>query len=265
METENKKFIKDDETVTMYSCGNYSEIINCKHNTPPVNVKRLTKTQYFDRNTNEIKKYHHSSFKSLDNFKKQFKTIPRLIRGYFNGDDTERFITLTYSFVMDNPYNLPYDFKKFIRKVERRYCKCRYIYIKEPNRQGSWHIHSLIKRMDGKSFDITVETVRSLWTNGHEVSVEIPYDIDSLPYYFDITRTIDKESRIMFYPSYIKIYGHSKDMKIQKIRGHYKDLKPTESEMKKVYETENNYYSIDPKSGEIIGQWDTVYEQYKKI
>lgn len=119
--------------------------------------------------------------------------------------------------------------------------------------------------MDGKSFDITVETVRSLWTNGYEVSVDIPSNIDSLAYYFDITRTIDKESRIMFYPSYIKIYGYSKDMKIKKIRGHYKDLKPTESEMKKIYESENNYYSIDPKSGEIIGQWDTVYEQYKKI
>ena len=257
MKSTDDKLIQDNEIVTVYSCGNYKEVVCCKQNTQPINITKLSKTQYIDHNTNEIKVYRSSTTKSLDNFKEQFKTIPRLIKGYFNGDYTE----ITYSYLMSNPYALPYDFKKFIEKVERRYCKCRYIYIKEPNNQGSWHIHSIIKRLDEKPFNITTEKVRSLWEHGYEVSVEIPYNIDTLPYYYDITKYDNKKSRIIYYPAYLQIYGCSKGMKVQKKRGEYKNLKP--NKMRKIYETENQYCSVDTESGEITGQWITAYEQYK--
>lgn len=261
METTDDKLIQDDEIVTVFSCGKYKEIVCCRQKTQPINITKLSKTQYIDHNTNEIRDYISSTTKSLDNFKEQFKAIPRLIKGYFNGDYTERFITLTYSYLMDNPYNLPYDFKKFIKKVERHYCKCRYIYIKEPNKQGSWHIHSIVKRLDEMPFNISTEKVRSLWKHGYEVSVEIPYNIDTLPYYYDITRDDDKKTRIIYYPSYLQIYGCSKDMKVIKKRGEYKNLKP--NKMRKIYEKEDQRYSVDTESGEIMGQWTTVYEQYK--
>ena len=263
MKVTDNKLIKDDEFVTVYSCGNYKEFICCRQNTQCINITKLSKNQYVDNNTDDIREYHYSKNKSLDNFKKQFKNIPRLIRGYFNGDYTERFITLTYSYEMDNPYNLSYDFKKFIKRIERRYYKCRYIYIKEPNNQGSWHIHSIIKRLDEMPFNITVERLRSLWTHGYEVSVAIPYNIDTLPYYFDITRFDNKKPRIIYYPSYMQIYGCSKGMKVKQNRGLYKDLKP--SNMKKVYETENQYLSVNKADGEILGSWITAYEQYKTL
>ena len=263
MKSTDDKLIQDDEIVTVYSCGNYKEIVCCKQNPQAINVTKLSKTQYIDNNTNEIRDYRNSTVKSLDNFKEQFKAIPRLIKGYFNGDYTERFITLTYSNLMSNPYALPYDFKRFIEKIERRYCKCRYIYIKEPNNQGSWHIHSIIKRLDEMPFNISTEKVRYLWKHGYEVSVKIPYNIDTLPYYYDITRDESKEARIIYYPAHLQIYGCSNHMKIQKKRGEYKNLKP--SEMRKIYETKNEYFSVNKENGEIYGQWKTVYEQYKKL
>lgn len=253
--------IKDDEYVTVYQCGNYKEIICCRQNIKPVNITRLSKNHYIDNNTDEIKEYHNSSKKSLDNFKKQFKNIPRLIKGYFKGDYTERFITLTYSYVMNNPTLLSYDFKKFIKKIERRYCKCRYLYIKEPNNQGSWHIHSIIKHLDELPFNITVDIVRSLWGNGYEISVEIPYNIDTFPYYYDITRYEHKKSRIIYYPQYMQIYGCSKDLKIQKKRALYKNVKSNQSN--KIYCSEREYITFNPNDGEITGQWKTIYEQYK--
>lgn len=262
MEQKNNSRIKDEELVTVYSCGNYKEIIFCKQDTKPINITKLSKTHYVDNTTGEMREYHYSASKTLDNFTKQFKNIPRLIKGYFDGDYTERYITLTYSHLMDNPYKLPYDFKKFIKRVERRYCKCQYLYIKEPNNQGSWHIHSIIKRLDEMPFNITTEKVRYLWTHGYEVSVEIPYNIDTFSYYYDITKDDDKKSRIVYYPPYLNIYGCSKNMTIKKYRGKYENLKP--KDMKKIYEAENEYLSFNTDDGELTGQWKTIYEQYKK-
>lgn len=261
MKQENNKLINEEEYVTMYKCGNYQEIVCCRQNTKPIQITKLNKNQYIDNSTGEIKDYHHSECKTLDNIKKQFKNIPRLIKGYFDCDNTERFITLTYSYKMNNPYLLSYDFKKFIRKINRRYGKCRYIYIKEPNGKGSWHIHSIIKRLDGKPFYMTDETLRNLWGNGYAVSTIIPYNICTLPQYFDVTRYDDKKLRLVYYPPYLNIYGCSGDMKTEKIKGIYKDLKP--SEMTKIYDSENQYIMVNQEDGEITSQWKTAYEQYK--
>lgn len=261
MKQINDKSINEEKYVTMYKCGNYQEIVCCRQDTKPIQITKLNKNQYIDNSTGELKEYHYSKYKTLDNIKEQFKKIPRLIKGYFNGDNTERFITLTYSYIMNNPYLLPYDFKKFIRKINRRYGKCRYIYIKEPNGKGSWHIHSIIKRLDEKPFNITDKTLRTLWGNGYAVSTEIPYNIYTLPHYFDVTRYDEKKSRIVYYPPYLNIYGCSKDVKTEKVRGLYKDLKPLS--MTKIYDSENQYILVNQEDGEITGQWKTAYEQYK--
>lgn len=261
MKQQKHNLINDKDYVTMYKCGNYKEIICCRQDTKPIQITKLNKNQYIDNKTGEIKEYHYSDYKTLENIKQQFKKIPRLIKGYFNGDSTERFITLTYSYTMNDPYILSYDFKKFIRKVNRRYGKCRYIYIKEPNRKGYWHIHSIVKRLDGKPFYMTDENLRALWGNGYALSNEIPYNIYTLSYYFDITRYDDKKSRITYYPSYLQICGYSEDMKTEKIKGIYKDLKPTE--MTKIYDSENQYIKVNQEDGEITSQWKNAYEQYK--
>ena len=77
----------------------------------------MSQTQYVDNTTNEIKEYKYSHSKSIDNFKRDFKNIPRLIKGFFIGDSTEMFITLSYSSKMEDPYRLSYDFKKFMQKL----------------------------------------------------------------------------------------------------------------------------------------------------
>ena len=261
MKQEKGNLINEEDNVIMYKCGSYKEIVCCRQDIKNINITRLSKNQYIDNETGEIKEYHYSEYKTLDNIKQQFKNIPRLIKGYFDCDNTEQFITLTYSYIMNDPYLLSYDFKKFIRKINRRYGKCRYIYIKEPNRKGSWHIHCIIKRLDGKPFYITDEKLRDLWKKGYAVSTETPYNIYTLPQYFDITRYDDKMSRLVYYPSYLNIYGCSEDMRTEKRKGLYKDLKP--SEMTKIYDSENQYIMINQEDGEIKGQWKTAYEQYK--
>ena len=263
MENTNDNLINDDEYVTVINCGRYREIICCRQKIKNIATTKINQTQYIDNKTGEVKEYRTFQGKSLENFKKSFKNIPRLINGYFDGNCTERFITLTYAIQMTNPYNLSNDFKKFIRKVERHYCKCRYIYIKEPQENGSWHIHGVIKRLDERPFNISIDKVRSLWNLGYAVSVEIPYNISTIFSYFDISEDDNKKARISYYPSQFNIYGYSRDMKISKCRDLYKNVKPLYAE--KIYQTENEYFIVNEQDGEITGHWKTAYEQYMSI
>lgn len=256
------KSIDDNEIVTVYYCGKYREIVHCKQKTKQVNITKLSKTQYIDNATNEIKEYNYSNCKSVDNFKKQFKNIPRYIKGYFDGDSTEKFITLTYDTIMTDPYRLPYDFKKFMQKIETRYGECRHFYVKEPQENGSWHIHCIIKRLDQKTFNISAETICELWQQGCEISVETPYNIAALPYYFDITRFEHKIARLKYYPPHLKIYGHTEDLKIKKGRKKYIDCKP--DDMDKTYSTDNKYVIVNQADGEVYSSLKTIYEQYTK-
>ncbi len=254
------KLISNDEIVTAYECGDYTEIVCCKHKISPIEVTRLNRNQYVDNMTGNVREYNFSNCKSVENFKKDFKNVPRYIKGYFDGDETEKLLTLTYSFIMNNPYQLPYDFKKFMAKVERRYGKCRYFYVREPQENGSWHIHAIVKKLDNKPFNIQKDDLSSLWCQGYDVDVKSIYNVDTLAYYFDITRYEHKLSRLKYYPPYLRIYGHSQDMKIRKKRGKYKSLKPKYVGM--TYEDIKYYSTVDTDTGEIIAYCENVYQQY---
>lgn len=257
---ESAELISDNEIVTSYECGDYTEIVCCKHKVSSIDIIRLNKSQYVDTHTGSIREYNFSECKSIDNFKKEFKNIPRYIKGYFYGDKSERLITLTYSLYMDNPYKLSTDFKKFILKLERRCGKCRYFYVKEPQDNGSWHIHAIVKSMEFPLFPIEEQKLCSLWKQGDNVNVQNIYNIDTLAYYFDITRYEHKIERLKYYPPYLHIYGHSVDMKIHKKRGKYKNLKPQYVGL--TYEGTNVGTSIDEGTGEIINCYKNIYQQF---
>ena len=121
----------------------------------------------------------------------------------------------------------------------------------------------MLSVLDEMPFNISVDKIRILWGNGYSVSVDIPYNISTLPYYFDISANEDKKARIIYYPPFLNIYGCSKDMKIEKDRKLYEKAKP--SNMTKIYDTENQYINVNQEDGEIISHWKTVYEQYKAL
>ena len=259
---ESANLISDNDIVTSYQCGDYTEIICSKHKASSIDIKRLNKTQYVDKHTGCIREYQFSGNKTFKNFKKEFKNIPRYIKGYFCGDESERLITLTYSSNMNNPYQLSTDFKNFILKLERRCGKCRYLYIKEPQDNGSWHIHAIVKSMESLKFPISDEKISLLWKLGDFVNVQQIYNIDTLPYYFDITRYADKKRRIRYYPAYLHIFGHSEDMKLETSRGIYETLIPESSDM--IYEAEKRNDSYDTETGAITGYFTNIYQQFLK-
>ncbi len=257
---ESANLISDDEFVTAYECGDYIEIVCCKHEVSSIDIKRLNKSQYIYKQTGDVREYNFSEFKSIDRFKRDFKYIPLYLKGYFYGDKSEKFITLTYSLYMDKPYKLSADFKKFILKIERRCGKCRYFYVKEPQDNGSWHIHAIIKSMEFDVFPLEDSQICSLWKQGTNVNVQNIYNINTLAYYFDITRDEQKIQRLKYYPPYLHIFAHSADMKIYKRRGTYKNLKPQNVGM--TYEGTNGGISVDEETGEITNCYKNIYQQF---
>ncbi|MCH5211431.1 MAG: hypothetical protein J1G06_00285 [Oscillospiraceae bacterium] len=259
--------INPTDQVTVFQTPRYTEIIDSKNfqknNLNFIPTKKIDKDHFIDTRTGEIKEYNKTSTKNISSFKESFKDVPRYIKGFFYGDDTERFVTLTYSEFMSEPERLSKDFQKFLNKLKRRYGKLRYFYIKEPDTRGSWHIHSLIKRLDGQSFNITDDSVRKLWKRGIAVNVQKINNVNTMSYYFDITRYENKIQRISFYPTGMKIYSCSADMNITKLRTKYSNIKKYIGDKELTYRrTDNVIMNHNDGINNLIGR--NSYEQYTK-
>ena len=164
--------IPENSLVTVYSAPEYSEIVYLKRQPEPIPISKIDALSYVDNTTGEIKDYQKNSTKSVTSLKKIFKRLDRYIMGYFNGKGNEKFITLTYNSYMNNNKEISRDIKAFFRKLNRKHSDCLYIYVKEPQASGSWHIHCLVKKRDNNFLNISENDVRNLWGKGYEVSVK---------------------------------------------------------------------------------------------
>ena len=260
--------ISDDSMVTYYSTPYYDEIVFSENHsnksvlskTSPINSEHLSKQA-----TNKIRDgtAKISSHKSMDSFKNSYKDLCRYIKGYFIGDISERHITLTYSSIMTDTTRLSNDFKAFFKKLKRRYGQCTYIYVREPQKTGSWHLHCLIKRLDNKNFNISEEVVRKLWKHGYAVSVKKIYDIAGLCRYFNISNNKYKSNRIIFYPKDLRLFEHSRNISIKQQRLLYGDIKKMLEDKKLVFEKSQEIILSDKDNHKAVIN-KTKYEQYKK-
>lgn len=254
--------IPKDAFVTVYSTGNYNELVYSQNQSKQVPASKISSSHYVDKTTGEIKSYEKNLTKPLNALRKPIKNIIRYIKGCFVGDNSERFLTLTYDAFVDDHDKIADDIKAFFRKLTTKYPDCQYLYIKEPNESGQWHVHCIVKRKKHKLFSLTEEEIRKMWGQGSWVKVQRIENIDTLCWYFDIFRNPAKAARIEYYPSNIRIFGHSRDMKLTKQRLKYEDALKAVSEENLIYKSGMNVVMVcDDGSERIINK--IGYEQYK--
>lgn len=133
--------------------------------------KRISKNEYVIKETGEICEYVNSEYKTVDNIKKCLKEkVKPILENNFFGGKSEIFVTLTYSKNMDDFKQLSSDFREFWRRITRRYKstnRLACVYVKEmQQKRKSWHIHALIKDLDGNKLYIPSETMGLIWKNG---------------------------------------------------------------------------------------------------
>lgn len=232
--------------------------------------KRISRTNYVDTATGEIKEYKHSLTKAdnIETFKESLKKLRRLILHNFAAFESF-FITLTYAKDIDY-YQTRKDFDCFYNKLRYHYkgYLFDYLCIVEPQGSGKWHIHLLLKSADDKQIRISSTDVQNLWNNGNTSCKQI-YDVSGLAAYFGTFNRDNKESgtaksaikteRAGFYPSGARIYTKSKGI-IYPVSETF-SLEEAEKRLNGKYlESISTYKVIDEESAEVLNT--TRYETY---
>jgi hypothetical protein len=198
---------------------------------PPHNLqrfKRLSKSEYLDTETGEVKEYRRSTDGAIRNTNASFDYLRKLINLNFTGLPRELYITLTYANPVRDKKQLSKDFHRFWNKFKYHYPNCEYIAIYEPHATGSWHIHVLVRNSNVQTLFVPREAILTYWPNGN-VWINREYKNDNIGAYYtafresndfigksektDTQDTNHKKDRIRFYPANGKIFTASRGIR----------------------------------------------------
>lgn len=266
---------------TVYINGNIVEIVTKRSDSNKLMYcRRQSRSQYFNSKTGECLTYkpYDQRIDSTDGIRKSLTTLRRIINLNFCGDDSELFLTLTYSDFMNDTIQLYEDFNRF-KTALRYYYSFEYVCIAEPQDTGSWHLHILLKQPDGNTLYIPKSLLDKLWPHGFTYVKRLPF-VDNFGAYFyarlanadtlnpvddgPVTKSDVKGSRLRFYPAHFRIYRCSRGIQRPK------PVKMKYCEARKLV---HDYEEVVGYSKKIIHQdisgEQTVlnvinYEQYKK-
>ncbi len=196
--------------------------VNRLNKSPLSRYRRHSKYEYIDTETGEILKYKIGNNKSdnTDSIRRSLKDIRSLILNNFV-EEKGFYITLTYSYRMDDFCKANDDFRVFIDKFKYRMddVKIEYLKIIEAQESGSWHFHILIKSSNYKYFRMTKGKVEDCWKHG-SVNIKQIYDVNGLASYLGTycgsngtngykTKMQKKSERWKHYPPGARIFSKS--------------------------------------------------------
>lgn len=156
--------------VTRYEATGNMQVQHIKHkNNNLSNTIRISKTEYIDKVSGEIKKYKIKENKNNDGIHRSMKKLQQIIKNNFSGAKSELFITLTTDKQVTDIDIMKDYFKSFWQKLKRKYKELEYIFVFElQTDRNSWHIHALLKDKKNKYLYIDNEKiVKKLWGKGN--------------------------------------------------------------------------------------------------
>lgn len=185
-------FVKPDDFVTVTDMGHFIEVQYMQRANTQANIIKLSKTEYADVKTGEIKQFVLSTNRgnNLNSLRQTFKKLMYLINNNFHQKNNELWTTLTYKKNETDLDVVAEDFDKFLKRL-KYYSKKRFgavkghlefIKVYEPQARGAWHIHMLVKYPNLHSVFIDNDEFAKLWRQGF-VNVQRPTDTDNLGVY----------------------------------------------------------------------------------
>lgn len=212
--------------------------------------RKISSDQYLNLETGELIHFQskmgrndaeNSSFRR--NWNRAFERLRRIINNNFVGNPNELHLILTYGneYHMTDRGKAADDFKKFWKRLIYYYGFMDYIVMYEPNEQGIWHIHVLVKKSAVKILFLDNQSVQDIWALGF-TKVRRTSGNDNIGAYFTILlRGSDdnskKASRIQYYEKHKKLYTKSRGILVPPIyRMTYQDAEKILQDHTKVFE-----------------------------
>ena len=242
---------------------------------------RLSKTEYVDKETGEIKKYNTTKTRNQNpnELRKSFKLLRRLINYNFCGRNNEKHITLTYGELIQDYKQVNKDFRQWWRVIKRYFPNLEYICVMEYQARGSIHLHILVKDISNENLPLEQTLLDKTWTKGFSEVTEIKSNSNLGAYFsarftdIDLNEDIQNENtsklilkgaRLKFYKTGQKIFTTSRG--IVRNKGHtvtQEELEEITKGAKMVYADSKVISKINDKGKEIVVNTIT-YQQFNK-
>lgn len=205
-------------------------------------VQRVSKTEYVNVKTGEVKEYKEAAETRADNLPYLRRTMAQF-RDMLNANvrqdnrDSCLWLTLTYrpnedGTIMDDETQLCPDVKAYVKRMHRRFGNFEYLMACEPHASGQWHIHMLLI-FPGKAPYIRNDDMAKVWQHGYTKTKKLPpADVNIGAYLsayltdMDVSedkapqgdenapktraKRIEKGMRLYFYPAGFRPYRWSK-------------------------------------------------------
>ena len=197
---------------------------------------RLSKTEYLDKGTGEIKQYNKKAKtrnQSPNELRKSFKSLRRLINYNFCAGNNEKHITLTYGELQKDYKQVNKDFRHWWKLIKKHFPSLEYICVTEYQASGSIHLHVLVKDLDNEDLPLDQTLLNETWKKGFCKVTKIK-NVSNLGAYFsarftdiDLKEDIQNEStnklilkgeRLKYYKTNQRIFSTSRG--IVRNKGH---------------------------------------------
>ena len=195
-------------TVKVYQFNNsdYVEVtIMSRKITNKNKWKKISKTEIQNIETGEIKTVRHNENRSnnISGMVKSQRQLVRIINANFSNCKTLHFI-LTYSNKQYDIQQVYKDFSSFRKKLKYRKSELLLLAIYEPHKDGSFHIHLLIKNSNNPyQCFVPIENIKDIWKLGNIKFVK--FNSSAAPYFC-------KKERLHFYNVGNRLYTKSRGL-----------------------------------------------------
>jgi len=247
----------------------HCEVLYMAKPAPGSKIQKISKEEYIDLRTGEVKAFKLNETKQRQNLSETFRNLTGLIRANFDQDNEHRqlFITLTYAENMTDHHKLYDDFESWYRRL-RKHCnghQLEYIAVAEPQARGAWHMHVMIK--SDKYFFVDNRDMEKLWKQGFTDTQRLKSDDVGryyVAYFTDLfgefgTTAKKKGARLPLYPVGMKFYRCSRGI----VRPEMDDAEYSEIVERWGKPSYRDAYEItDTETGEVVQRIQR--EHYKK-
>lgn len=142
----NSHYISADDIVYRTDLGKTSKIVSMSNqNTSGSCIKKLSKYEYIDIRTGEIKYYDLDKPTNIKDVKRKVRKYEEIVMYNFAGGKNELFITLTCRDKITDLQVIKDRYKEFLENIQTDYNDLECIALFETTANSYWHIHLFIK------------------------------------------------------------------------------------------------------------------------